>query len=193
MNAALDGKESRQRECEAARAELERAGLHALVADYARRLAILETGRPQPGGDASRFAAVRSYREGVVRLSLGVLSTACGFHGTVAEGAEGTDVQEELDVLFRMVMLCQIIDDVADYAVDRAGDLPGFATACRGLVESLRLTRLAASEYAMVPPDQRVGPVVRGVLWLMHRCTAAAIYLRRVPRQVYAIISRDEQ
>lgn len=73
-NAAFDHKRGCPRELRETLQLLEEAGLGSLVAEHLRRLRHLETRRPLPGGDDVRFHSVRSYREAVVRLSLGLVA-----------------------------------------------------------------------------------------------------------------------
>jgi hypothetical protein len=153
VNAALDDKVNACHECErrVAYQRLEDAGLGAPVAEYQRRLADLETRRPRPGGDGQRFAEVRGYREAVVRLSLAMVATAADGSESLDETIEATHDDGPHNLLFRIAMQCQIIDDVLDYAEDRSAGLPSFLTACDALAESTELTRGAAVEYADAP------------------------------------------
>ena len=59
-----------------------------------------------------------------MRLSLGmVASTALGYP-SLEEGIQATHRDDDLRIVFRIVMLCQIIDDVLDYSKDAAAGLP---------------------------------------------------------------------
>ena len=83
-----------------------------------RRLRELERRRPSIGGDHRRFDEVRSYREAVARLSLATV-TAIALNGEcLEEGIRATHCDPDVETLFRIVMQCQIIDDVLDYAED---------------------------------------------------------------------------
>jgi hypothetical protein len=55
-----------------------------------------------------------------------------------------------LEILFRIVMQCQIIDDVFDYSKDVARGLPGFLTASSELIDTFQLTSHATHHYANV-------------------------------------------
>lgn len=63
-----------------------------------------------------------------------------------------------VEVLFRIVMQCQIVDDVYDHDKDVSGGLPGFATvpACRQL--AINLTRAGINS---VLPRRNIGDVYR--------------------------------
>ena len=107
--------------------------------------------RPSIGGDRRRFDEVRSYREAVARLSL---ATAAAI-ALNAEGSEA-DIQaahgdSDVDTLFRIVMQCQIIDDVMDYAEDLSAGLPSFLTASASLPQAMALTARAARSYGASP------------------------------------------
>jgi hypothetical protein len=64
------------------------------------------------------------------------------------EGIRATEGDPDFNLLFRLAMLCQIIDDALDYPQDLAAGLPGFLTAMKSFGEATELTRTAASEYA---------------------------------------------
>lgn len=180
MNAKLDGKTAWSPEPAAMRSEQETGDAQTWMADYTRRLATLESARPQPGGDATNFAAVRTYRESVVRLSLAMLATAGGISNSFEEAIHSIGTDPDFDSLFRVVMLCQIIDDVLDYAIDQPVNLPSFATACRQLPHALGLTRSAACHYARVPGGTVRAMPFRGAIWTTYACARATILLRLV-------------
>jgi hypothetical protein len=147
-NAALDRKGGCGRAGRGTLQLLADAGMGPSVADYLRRLGELETGRPSPGGSEGHFQTVASYREAVVRLSLGMLAaTAVGSPG-LDDGSRATYDDAALNVLFRIAMQCQIIDDIVDYPEDRAAGLPSFLTASGPLLRAFELTRRASLGYA---------------------------------------------
>jgi hypothetical protein len=148
--------------------------------DYTRRLAVLEEGRPDPGGEESRFHAVHAYRESVVRLSLGMLAATASLEKTLDEGIDATVSNPDINILFRIVMFCQIIDDVIDYPVDHSAELPSFLTACGRLPQSLTLTRTAAREYAALPRSQSSALPLRVALCVTSGCVRVAVFLSRV-------------
>jgi hypothetical protein len=180
-NAAFDNKDYCRREHRATLKLLAEAGIRSSVVDYLRRLGDLESRRPLPGGDEWQFPKVRSYREAVVRLSLGMVATAAnGGHGLEA-GIRATCCDADLNILFRIAMLCQIIDDVLDYSKDISAGLPSFLTATKSLPQALELTRLAALGYADEHGLPRTGDLLalRSALLLVSTCAKVAIALGR--------------
>jgi len=159
--------------------QLGESGIGPLVTEYLSRLSDAEGRRPSPGGDHSHFERVTSYREAVVRLSLGTIATAAENAQCLDEAIEATKSGGDLNLLFRITMLCQISDDVLDYSRDRSSGLPSFLTACKSLSQSLDLTRLAARKYA----DGRGGEwghdvlPLRTALRLVSACTKLIITL----------------
>ena len=67
---------------------------------------------------------------------------------TIADGIRATHRDEDLETLYRIVMLCQIIDDVLDFATDNDDRLPSFLTAHASPSQALALTSDAATRYA---------------------------------------------
>ena len=150
-NAAWDHKDLCDAQYRAIRQRLEQAGLGLCVEEYLGRLRELESGRPSIGGDRRRFDEVRVYREAVARLSL---ATAAA----IALNAEWRDADiraahcdGDVDTLFRILMQCQIIDDVVDYTEDLSAGLPSFLTASASLPQAMELTAKAARSYAASP------------------------------------------
>jgi hypothetical protein len=180
VNAALDHKAKRWHERRVTRQLLEDAGIGLSVADYLQRLGNLERGRPLPGGDRWQFHKVRLYREAVVRLSLGMVGTVARGNQCLDEALAATHEDGDLNLLFRIVMQCQIIDDVLDYAQDRSAKLPSFLTACQSLPQALELTRLAARAYADDHHVARRADVfpLRAALYLMSMCAKLVVSLR---------------
>ncbi len=186
-NAALDGKHYCRTEYDENWQKLQNAGLELLVDDYLSRLRNLEIQRPSPGGDDQRFGEIRTYREAVARISLGLIAAATlgdadsGFHGGMVD-SESFHADTELDALFRIVMLCQIIDDVIDYPTDLSAALPGFLTATASLPRALALTAQAGKEYATGITRTKTGAIfplrialilvsviTRLITWICHR------------------------
>jgi hypothetical protein len=147
-NAALDHKAFSSTEYQATRQWLRHAGLGPLVDEYLRQLWKLERRRPLPGGDHRQCDEVRSYREAVARLSLGIVAAAAREDRSFEHGTVTIPWDDELESLFRIVMQCQIIDDVLDYAQDSAAGLPSFLTASASLPQALEMTAQAARNYA---------------------------------------------
>ena len=195
-NAALDHKRCCPRERRETRQLLEEAGLGSLVAEYLQRLNDLETRRPLPGGDDVQFHSVRSYREAVVRLSLGMVAATVNGSQGVNDAILATYGNAALVILFRIVMLCQIIDDVLDYSQDMSAGLPSFLTASKSLSRAFELVRLATLGYADARDLPRTGDLypLRLALFLVSTSAKLVIVLGRW-RQRYsstAIPSRDE-
>ena len=109
-----------------------------------------------------------------------VATTACGDQ-CLDEAIEATYGDGDLNLLFRIVMQCQIIDDVLDYSQDRSAGLPSFLTACESLPQALELTRLAARGYADDRHVARTADVfpLRAALFLVSTCTELVVSLRR--------------
>lgn len=163
VNAQLDNKAVRLDSMESARQEADLLGMNALAGEYRRRLTELERDRPAPGGGIPQFHQVRIYRESVASLSLHVLAAAALSRRSLsrvslsrptlaieayAVDAYAVDAEHDLEMLFRIVMQCQILDDLIDYAKDRCAGLPSFLTATSTLGEALELTDVAAKHYA---------------------------------------------
>lgn len=161
-NAAFDGKGYCRREFRQTLQLLEEAGIRSSVVQYLRRLRDLESSRPVPAGDDCQFHKVRLYREAVVRLSLGMAAATANGDQRLGEGIRATCGDADLNILFRIVMQCQVIDDVLDYSADRSAGLPSFLTASKSLPRAFALTRLAALGYQHV---ETRGPARVPVRW----------------------------
>src|SRR5262249_16321251 len=139
---------------------LEDAGIGSSVAEYVRRLQEIEGSRPAPGGDQERFRDVAVYREAVVRLSLGMVAATAEGTLRLDEGIRPPPAECALDILFRIVMLCQMIDDVLDYSQDLSAGLPSFLTALGPLPQAFEAARLSARDYAEGRDLPRTGALV---------------------------------
>jgi hypothetical protein len=180
-NAIFDDKEYSRKELELSRQILDEAGLHSIVESVLRQLSDLEGRRPSPFGDDRRFHDARSYREAVARLWLGtVAATAIGSH-CLEEGILATYSDDGFEILFRIVMQCQIIDDVLDYSRDASAGLPSFLTASASLPEAIERTRQAACEYADHRDWSRSDNVfpLRAALGIASICARLTIQLGR--------------
>ena len=180
-NAAFDHKDCCRHECRRTLQLLEEAGIGSSVVEYSRRLGKLESRRPLPGGDDRNFRKVRSYREAVVRLSLGMMATTANGNQCLDEGIRATWRDADLNLLFRIAMQCQIIDDVLDYSKDMSSGLASFLTASKSFLRAIELTRLAALGYADDRDLPRTGDVfpLRSALFLVSTCTKLVIVLGR--------------
>lgn len=94
------------------------------IRDYVRTLQATERNRPAHGACPD---ATRIYREAVNRLSLATmwaLATDCHLSKIIRH----LHHDRNLDSLFRIIMLIQLIDDVMDHRKDQRRRLPSFAT-----------------------------------------------------------------
>jgi hypothetical protein len=180
-NAIFDNKHYCRKEIRLTRRILDEAGLNSLVDEFLRRLWELERRRPSPFEHDWRFDKVRSYREGVIRLLLGtVAATTMGKH-SIDEGIRATYCDDDLKILFRIAMQCQIIDDFLDYSKDMSAGLPSFLTASESLPEAITLTHQAAFGYADnrdLPRSDNVFPL-RIALFVGSTCAKLMIQLGR--------------
>jgi hypothetical protein len=147
-NAAWDRKDLRQTEYDAMRQRLEAAGLGPCIAMYLLRLRELEEQRPSIGGDRRRFGEVRAYREGVARLSMATAAAIALTDECREVKISSAYGDPDVDTLYRILMQCQVIDDVIDYRADLAAGLPSFLTALTSLPLGLELTAEAVKRYA---------------------------------------------
>jgi hypothetical protein len=152
-NAILDGKTRKSDSLENVQAAMHAAGIRALADEYLQRLRQLEHFRPQFQSRSlpnlpRDGAVVRRYREDVVRLSLAFALAAIS-PGKTLDGC--TDVIHDdpcVTELFRICMLCQIIDDMLDYAKDRLAGLPTFLTIPLCLPNAIALTGESVRAYS---------------------------------------------
>lgn len=147
VNTYFDDKDFSRREYRATRELLKEAGVGRLVDDYLGRLRVLEAGRPLPGGDPRRYQQTRFYREAIVRLSLGLITSYSFDAGTMDEGLGVFRGHADFDIIFRIVMQCQIIDDAIDHEKDDSAGLPSFLTATGSRAEAMGLARQASASY----------------------------------------------
>jgi hypothetical protein len=179
-NAALDNKAYCRTEFRATRQMLQEAGLRSCVSEFVRRLRDLEMKRPANAGDHRHFQRVESYREAVVRLALGMVATTAMGNQCIDEGIWATYCDDDLVILFRIVMQCQIIDDVLDYSQDLQAGLPSFLTASNSVVQAMKWTWLAASGYSADRDLSRCGSIfpLRMALFAVSACAKLVILLR---------------
>jgi hypothetical protein len=180
-NAAFDNKNCCRHECRQTLQLLEEAGIRSSVAEYLRRLRDLESSRPLPGGDYWQFQKVGLYREAVVRLSLGMVTATANIKRCLDEGIHAARCEDDLNILFRIAMQCQIIDDVLDYSKDMSAGLPSFLTAFKSLSQAFELTRLVSLGYADDRDLRQTGDLfpLRSALFLVSTCTKLVIVLGR--------------
>ncbi len=147
-NATWDHKVRCEAESHAIRHRLEQSGLGPCVEEYLSRLQHLESRRPAIGGDHRRFDEVRLYREGVARLSIATAAAIALNDRCRTEDIRAAHCDSDVDTLFRILMQCQIIDDVMDYAEDRSAGLPSFLTVPTSLPHAMQWTADASRDYA---------------------------------------------
>lgn len=192
-NAALDNKERYRHEYRATLQLLEDAGIRSSVLEYVQKLNGLERSRPLPGGDDSQFQAVESYRKSVVRLSLGMVAATANGNPSLDEaiGQIGTD--PALNLLFRIVMQCQIIDDVLDYSKDTSAGLPSFLTSSESLARAFDLTRRATSGYADDRALPQTGELIPLRLALLGVSTCAKLVIALGSWRLRAHLGRTQK
>src|SRR5262249_60122100 len=115
---------------------------------------------PARGGDGALLKEVCSARQGGVGLSVGRGGATADGRKSLDDGIRATDCECALDILFRIVMLCQIIDDVLDYSQDLSAGLPSFLTALGPLPQAFEAARLSARDYAEGRDLPRTGALV---------------------------------
>lgn len=146
------------------------------VRQYARRLRLLEKGRP---AILAKSAEMQSYRESVNTTSLALLwSIASRIPLDQAEH----EVRRETDLrlLFHIVMLAQVIDDILDVRKDRLRRLPSFATASDA--DSAAIRRIVP-HYSRPVPLRLDGNFTYGVMLRLVGWTAMiAIAFRPIER-----------
>lgn len=160
LNAAFDGKAFCPDEFRRLQQRLFDAGLLKTSNDYWQQIQQLESGRPIAFGDRSQCEVVMAYREDVARLSIGFFTMVAFGYASIEDGIEATRTDSDLEILFRIVMQCQIIDDVFDYSKDVARGLPGFLTASSELIDTFQRTSQAARRYAITTSTSKDQPVL---------------------------------
>lgn len=161
-NAEWDGKPLSPSGYATLRAQLTDDGLGPCIDAYLQQLRMLESTRPAVDGNEDRFDEVRRYREAVARLSVqtaGAIALASRVSGHVVAAAD-CDGDRDVDLLARVLVQCQVIDDVLDYNADLAAALPSFLTACGSVSHALELTGRAVEEYGVVDVREHEAPLV---------------------------------
>jgi hypothetical protein len=158
-NAAWDRKDLCDGEFQATQQRLEHAGLGDCIEAYLSRLRELESHRPSIGGDRRRFDDVRPYREAVVRLSIATAAAIALNAERFEDEIRAAQLDSDVDTLFRVLMQCQIIDDVLDHGEDLFAGLPSFLTASASPAEALEFTAEAARDYGANARHDAVFPL----------------------------------
>jgi len=147
-NDYFDGNDFSFREYRATLRLLEGTEVRVEVNEYIGRLSDLENRRPAPGGGVRQYRKAQDYRESVIRLSLGMVAATVLENVSIEDGIRATHCEADLQTLFRIVMLCQIIDDVLDVEADIDNRLPSFMTAHASPFQALALAADARAGYA---------------------------------------------
>lgn len=147
-NAVCDRKPSHLQEIQTTQRLLDDTGFRPSAEEYWRRIQNIERQRPGAGGQPMQFSIARAYREEVVELSLGVLTTAAFGLESVDDGIQVVRTESDLAIVFRIVMQCQVIDDVVDYSKDTAAGLPSFLTSSESLPQAFELTAQVSRSYS---------------------------------------------
>lgn len=165
-NARSDGKKFSIEEFDRTRQHLEESGYADLIRAYLTQLQEQEENRPSVGpwdvaAVEARSRRVRNYRESVARLSLQAIVDLLSRQRRTADLTDDEDAFDEpsksaaygagLELLFHLVMLCQLIDDALDYGSDRAAGLPSFLTAAGEIRLSLNGANAAVDDYVGSP------------------------------------------
>ena len=194
-NAAFDGKKFCPQEFHRTRQLLEDAGFGSTADEYWRRIQELERRRPCPSGDRAQFQKVKTYREEVVQLSLGVLNSTVFGLDSLDDGIQAIRTEGDLAIVFGIVMQCQIIDDVVDYPKDAAAGLPSFLTAPESLPQAFELTCQAARGYANDQGLPRSGEVLplRLALFAVSAVAKLLITLGRGRQRIPFVVPQPER
>lgn len=154
--------------------ELENLGWRELVDEYLTKLQVAEANRPQCDGDHYNHVRVRSYRESVVTTSLEAVSAVAFGNDRRAFPKPHVRTSEEFPIVFRLVMVCQIIDDTVDATLDRQRNLPGFLTSTSDSAGNLATATKAVQDYASLPAELKAPHLfpfrlmILTVSWLAH-------------------------
>lgn len=124
MNDRFDGDDYDPAALSAGMAWFARSAHRDVVWKYARRLRQVERTRPDPD---EGMIAVKCYRESVNRVSLAAL-WALAYDKTLENAELDLASDRDLGLLFKIVMILQMIDDLMDVNTDRGKRLPSFTT-----------------------------------------------------------------
>ncbi len=181
VNRFFDGKGFSRGEYRATRELARQAGADGLVEAYLRRLRRVEGGRPVPGGGRLCYEQTRAYREAVVRLSLECITALVFDAESMEMGAGVFGGDDDFEVLFRIVMLCQLADDVLDRRADARSGLPSLMTATASVSEAHALNGRALASYRDVgglSPSRSAFPF-RVALFVVWACTRVVLGVSR--------------
>jgi len=180
-NAACDHKELCEPEYQAVRQRLEQAGLGVCIDAHLDQLRVLESRRPAIGGDDRRFREACLYREAVARLCVATATAIALDAHSLEVAILATRFDSDVDALVRILLQCQIIDDVLDYTEDLSAGLPTFLTASASLSRALELTATAARAYGAISERSSGNAVfpLRMALWAFTAVTTRVLRVAR--------------
>jgi len=182
-NAMIDDKDFCREELRGTRQILDEAGMTPFVEEFMRRLWELEGSRPSRLEDTWQFHRGLSYREEVIRLLLGMVATAATDKLDLEDGIQSTYCNDDLNILFRIAMQCQIIDDILDYSKDISAGLPTFLTVSESFPAAIQQTHQAACRYADSRDLARSGDVFVLRIALFFASTSAKLMIRLARRR----------
>lgn len=133
LNDRFDGDPHRSADLRKHLASFSRTFQRDCICSYIKRLRFLERSRPGP---AAKLNLVKIYREHVNRVSFATL-WAIASQRPIDAAEHDIQMESDLSILFRVVMLTQIIDDLLDIKKDRNRQLPSFATAIDSTPDAL--------------------------------------------------------
>jgi hypothetical protein len=121
-----------------------------IARSYAKRVRNLERHRPRTSGSLTE---ITHYRENVNRVSLAALWALASPQSLEQSEAEILN-HPDLELLFQIIMLTQVIDDVWDFRRDLERRNPSFATAAQASRATLRCL---VRHYLIPPTNPRRG------------------------------------
>jgi hypothetical protein len=185
-NAASDRKSLCREKYHDIRQRLESAGLGSQAESYLVRLDELENRRPLPGGDHRRFDEVKKYREAVARLDVTALAAIALEARSFDAVIRIAECDGDVDALVRILLQCQIIDDVVDHEQDLAGGLPSFLTSTASLPTAIEMTAATVQSYAASHHGEvRIALPFRTALWLFSAAAAVVVRAERLRSPIH--------
>lgn len=174
VNARLDGKPSKGCDMQSTKDFLDAAGCGIVMDEYLSRLHGIENIREE--------FDVEDYRKSVVELSLAVITSVLFGCRSLDVGIRWVRTCSDLDILFRIAMICQIMDDVLDYRLDFDAGLPSFLNTRCPLTQSMEVARESVRSYARVhhkPMSAELVPF-RAALWAVSQIALCVLGLARI-------------
>jgi hypothetical protein len=171
LNDRLDGDPYEINALRAAAARFSKSEHREIIRSYIAGLRCFEHERPDCQDEITTIAL---YRERVNHISLAMLWAIAS--NTSFESARDEILHSsDLNLLFRMVMQCQLIDDAMDLRKDLLKNLPSFATARNGPEKSIRKfpTIYGYIKYRICSDDYLLWCVLK----LMTACSHVVIFI----------------